>query len=274
MDKNDDIYDEFNNIRDPIPSKSDILFDYGTENFEEFKNSILADETIDNDLKQILIQSRLDIIEKFENESRLNIEKAFRSDTISILIVKLKNTNYNKININQKKYIIQQIDLWIDGYIQKIVLESEILYEIFELIREIKFLRPEICEIKIKNIFEPKNSDDFNSFVNNMETIKEQSIKEEQDRINKLEEKNNNIKCRKDLVEILIINLNKLSIIDSKTKNLKEHLNIPINKYINLETDFIEINNDEIFTKFIEFVKSIRIEKKDLIINLIKKIQN
>lgn len=284
------IMDEEDDIRAPIPSTSGILLDDGTDDFIEFKKSILADNTLEPDMKQILIQSRLDTIKKFEAKSKSNIEKAFRAGMVSILMVKLKSNEYCKINTIQKEQVLKQIDKWIDGIIKTIKLDSEILYEINGLIDEIKFVRTDFDDIKLKQIFEPKNPDDYICFIDTMETIKLQSIKEEQERINKKmeqkrleeeaekkrleeeEEKNQIMIVRKELVNVLILNLNKLSLIDKETKELKEIVIIPINNYIGLITDYIEIPSNDILTEFVKFINSIRIVKdvKEKILNLIK----
>ena len=284
------IMDEDDDIRTPISSTFGILLDDGTDDFIKFKKSILSDNTLDNDMKQILIKSRLDTIEKFESRSKFNIEKAFRVGIVSILIVKLKSNEYYKINIVQKEQVLKQIDKWIDGIIKTIKLDSEILYEINELIDEIKFMRVDFDDLKIKKIFEPKNQDDYICFVDIMEAIKVQSIKEEQERINKKleqkrleeeaeqkhleeeEKKNNIIMVRKELVDVLILNLNKLCLIDKETKQLMKNIIIPINNYVGLITDYIEIQSDDILTQFVKFINSIRIAKdtKERIINLIK----
>ena len=284
------IMDEENDIRAPIPSTSGILLDDGIDDFIEFKKSILADDTLDEDMKQILIQSRFDTIKKFEAKSKSNIEKAFRTGIVSILKVKLKSNEYCKINTVQKEQVLKQIDKWIDGTIKIIKLDSEILYEINGLIDEIKFVRTDFDDLKLKQIFEPKNSDDYICFIDTIEIIKLQSIKEEQERINKKmeqkrleeeeaekkrleeEKKNKLIKVRKELVEVLIFNLNKLSLIDKETKQLRENVIIPINNYIELISDYIEIPSDDILTQFVKFINSIRIikETKEKILNLIK----
>ena len=158
------------------------------------------------------------------------------------------------------------------------------------MIDEIKFVRTDFDDLKLKQIFEPKNSDDYICFIDTIEIIKLQSIKEEQERINKKmeqkrleeeeaekkrleeEKKNKLIKVRKELVEVLIFNLNKLSLIDKETKQLRENVIIPINNYIELISDYIEIPSDDILTQFVKFINSIRIikETKEKILNLIK----
>ncbi len=287
----EDNYDKYeDNIRAPIPSTSDILIDDTNNNFIEFQKSIMADNTLDSDMKQILIQSRLDTIKKYEEKSKSNIEKSFRAVLISILIVRLKKNEYKKINQIQKEFVLKQIDKWIDGKINIIKLDSEILYEINELIDEIKFLTINFDDLKIKKIFEPHNKDDYICFIDTMEIIKSQSIKEEQERINnKIKQKNleeetvkklqeeeekkiYNMKVRKELLQVLILNLNKLSLIEDKTKILKELILTPINNYIELVSDYIEISNNETLIEFEKFIKSIRIikETKEKILNLIK----
>jgi len=285
----DDYYDLDNNIPSPMVSKSDVLIDNGTDDFEKFKNKILSDKSIDSDMKQILIKSRMEEIEKFNTKSKNNIENAIRSGLVSPLIYKLKDIQYKKINDKQKGYLINQIEKWTDGKIHKIKLESEILYELNELIDLIKSVRIDIDEIKIKNIFEPKNVDDYICFMDTIEIIKAESIKEEQERINKKiekkrleeeqekkrieeeEKKQIQIKFRQDLLEIIIINLNKLSSVDSQTKNLKNELELPIGKFIGLESNFIELE-ENLSKQLIKFINSIRIikENKESIINLIK----
>ena len=72
---------------------------------------------------------------------------------------------------------------------------------------------------------------------------------------------------------MLILNLNKLSTYDKETKQLKGIVLSPINNYVELITDYIEISNDETLTQFVKFINSIRIVKdvKEQILNLIKK---
>lgn len=152
------------------------------------------------------------------------------------------------------------------------------MYEIYELIDDIKNIRNDIDVLKIKNIFKPKNENDYISYINTMEMIKSQSIKEEQERINKKleidrlkEEKNTQIKTRQNMLEILFINLNKLSSIDIKTKSLKNELELPINKFIELETEYVELD-ESLGEKIIKFINSIRMikENKEKLLNLIK----
>ena len=259
-------------------SKPDILIENETDEFEIFKMKILSDKTIDEDMKQILIESRKEQLYKFKSKTKNNIENALRSGIISILIVRLKNDNLVNIDVETKKFLINQIDKWIDGKIKVIKLESETMFELYELINLIKITRPDIDDVGIKKIFEPKNLDDYICYVDTMEKIKLYSIKEEQEKINKQiekakleEEKNIEIGERQKLLKVLIHNLNKLSLIDVETTNLKKDLEIYLNKFISLETNYIELNNG-LYEKICNFINSIRIsgENKKMLLNSIK----
>ena len=83
--------------------------------------------------------------------------------------------------------------------------------------------------------------------------------------------KNTKIKIRQNLLEILILNLNKLCLIDVQTKSLKNELEVPISKFIGLETDYIELN-ENLNEKINKFINSIRIikENKEKLLSLIK----
>lgn len=284
--------DDMNDIEvpKPIPSKYDVLLNDEMDEFEKFKKNIMDDDSIDKDMKRIMIKSRFDIINKHSDKNKSNIESAFRTGIASPIIVKLKDSNFNKINFQQKEHLLKQIDNWVNGKISVVRLDSEILYEIYELIDNIKSIRIDIDDLKIKKIFEPKNPNDYIEFENMMKIIKIQSIKEEEERIKrklekekmeeeerklKLEEENKRIKeieIRKNSINKFTFNLNKLSPIDIKTKLLKEQIEIHINNYLELKTEYIELNSDEIFYDLNKFINSIRMtkEEKDIILNKIK----
>lgn len=282
---NDNNYDDVQ-IHEPIALKKNILINDDEDDFEIFKQSILSDESIDNDMKQILIQSRKEQLDKIELKSKQNIEKAIRLNIISPLITKLKDNTCFELNNEQKKYIINQISRWTDGTIQKIKLESETLYALIEIIVIVKSTRVDMDDVKIKKIFEPKNQSDYLSYVDMIEEIKTQSIKEEQERINKkiekakLEEENNKakmekIKFREEITRELIMNLYRLGSIDAETKILKSNLVLPLDKFIKLEIEYIEMSQ-ELFLQTQKFINSIRItkENKENILKSIKILSN
>ena len=285
----DNFNDNFDDVRQPIPTITEKLIDDVNDNFEEFKRQIMSDNSIDNDLKEVIIKSRQEYIENFENKSKKNMERGFRSGLIVPLIIKIKSPEFKNIPEEQKSIILNNIDKWIDGYIQIVELYAEPMYQIFELIDDLKKSNKIIDSSKLKNIFIPKNYDEYIDLVNTMDIIKTQSIKEEEDRKNReqeeirlLEEEVKKIKelenikilqiqLREDKLSVFKFNLNKISLIDHETKILKEHLDLPLKNFINLESEFI-ILDIEIATKFIKFLNSIRIKKEDKehLINLCK----
>lgn len=281
--------DNFDDVRQPIPTITEKLIDDVNDNFEEFKRQIMSDNSIDKNLKEVIIKSRQEYIENFENKSKKNMERGFRSGLIVPLIIKIKSPEFKNIPEGQKSIILNNIDKWIDGYIQIVELYAEPMYQIYELIDNLKKSNKIIDSSKLKNIFIPKNYDEYIDLVNTMEIIKTQSIKEEEDRkirehekirlleeeVKKINELENikilQIQLREDKLYVLKLNLNKISLIDLETKILKEHLDLPLKNYINLESEFI-ILDIEIANKFIKFLNSIRIKKEDKenLINLCK----
>ncbi len=236
------------------------------DEFENFKNSVMLDNSIDKDMKEILIQSKKEQVEK---QNKKSIENALRANLVALLIVKLKT--YNKIELNQKKYLIEQIENWIYGKIISIKLETDTLYELNELIDQIKLSQQNIDDIKIKKIFEPKYLDDYLCFIDLMDQIKMSSIKEEHEKIEKKETmKKNEIANRQKLLEIVIHNLNKLSCFDLEIKKVKIDIEPSLNEFLNLKTTHIELEQD-VGEKLIKFIKSIRIdnENKELLLQTI-----
>lgn len=299
--KQDDIIDNTNNynnfndfeeqyVPEPIQTYTDKLIgDFETEfdDFETFKQNIISDNSIDESMKKIIIESRKDFIDKFENKVLKSAEKTMRIGITSLLIVKIKSQNNLVFNNEFKKKILEDIDKWIDGTITIIALESDQLYQLQEIIKKIEKEKKITGIEKLKNIFVPHNYSEYLDFVDFMEIIK----KEEQEKINKeleeiklleqeeirkkeIEEKNNNeIKLRESKLSILHLNLNKIGCFDKETLILKEKLFQPIKKFIDLETNTIILDNG-LYGNLLKFLNSIRIKKEDKeeIINLCENI--
>ena len=288
----DDCDDNLNNInfddgedevRHPIPSHINCLNgdDDCDEEFKQFKKDILSDKFIDNDMKQIIIQSRIEFIHNHQNKLQENAEKTIRINLIVPLKIKLKDNNYTKISIGDKEKIMILIDKWIDNRNHLLIkIESDSLYQLYELI-DLMGDENKIHDIqKIKKIFTPKNPDEFIELIEIMNVIKIQSILEENKRIQKelelkkIEEENaiklkeleknklQEIEIRREGVKLLLFNLNKMSTFDSKIKILKEILEEPIRKYCSLESKQILLGN-EIYNDTIKFINSIRINSQD-----------
>ena len=259
-------------IRAPIPTiQTRLMGDYNeTETIESFSARILNDNSIDPELKQIMIQSK---IEENQKKSKKTLEINFRIKEIKYLVNKLVDPKWNKFNIGLKKYILNQIDLWVQGDINCIVLESEPIYIINELLDDYE---EELDTIK--NIFRPKDNEDYIEYKDMMDQIKICSIKEETERIEiakkKLEKekllneekanKQNYINSRTNQTLPLVQILNKISIIDPQIKILKEKILPSITKYNELITNTIVIDI-EFYEQTIKFINSVRISKDDKI---------
>lgn len=264
------------NIRAPIPTMVDKLISYNPEDideFEIFKQKIELNDSIDPDLKEIMIQSRKDSIDKFELKSKSNIEKIMRANIICCLSAKLKLNSNNNTGITQQEnsFILFKINEWIDGNIKTIKLNSNTLYQLFQIIDIIKNERQNINSIEIKNIFEPEDYFDYISLVDTIKIINKKIAEEKIEKKKLEEEKLDKIKFRQELLSLLMLNLNKLSLFDNKIKTIKDEIEPIINKYINLEIEYIELNNES-SENLIKFLNSIRIsrENKDNILKLLK----
>ena len=271
-------------VRQPIPQKTDCLIgnviDINNENeFEMFKNQILMDNSLDSTMKQIIIDSRSDFIKRQKQKIEENTQKILKINLIVPLQIKLKDVGFNKISTKNKEKILLLIDKWVDDKINLISLDSESLYQLYELVDQIG-LEKKIKTEKIKNIFAPTNPDEFIELIEMMEIIKNQSIQEENKRIQKelelkkIQEENEikqkelellkiqEINTRNEQVKLLLFNLNKISGYDCEIKNLKNNLELPVNKYCNLETDQI-LMDENVYTNTIKFIKSIRMGLQD-----------
>lgn len=272
IDVHDDVEDE--NIRKPIPSFTEKLINDEPDDFEKFKQQIMSDDSIDPSMKQVIIQSRKEFIDNQENKTRTNAEKVIRVGLTAPLIVKIKSQQ----NLIFGKKILEQIDRWVDGKIQLIKLDSEPLFMIYEFIDELVNQKKIIESNKLKNIFAPQNPDEYVEYLDMMEVIKTQSIREEEERIKRENEKkemnernDKEIRLRETKLSVLNFNLNKLGSIDKEIYELKKQLTEPIGRFISLQTNLIELDL-ETGEKLIKFLNSIRIKKedKDMIISLYK----
>lgn len=249
----------------------------------------MSDKSIDKDMKKIIIQSRFEFIQAHENKLKENAEKANRINLVTQLKITLGQNSFTRISNENKVKIIGQIDRWIGGNINQIKIDSDSLYQIYELVDLMGIKKIIIDKQAVKNIFIPSNPDEFLELVDLMEVIKAQSLVEEADRIqkelekkkikeqnelklklleeNKLEE----IKLRQANIKLLQVNLSKMANFDPRTKNLKEKLGEPIEKYCQLENHKIILQED-IYNELVKFIGSIRIssQDKELIIGLFK----
>ena len=284
MHNNHDIFEQ-DDVRAPIPvTKTRLIGGSGGSggfdelSFEQFREQILQDPTIDHDMKQIIIASRQDFITNQEIQAKENGEKTMRLGQIVSFIARIKNKNFLSLSPGQKKYVLESIDNWIDGLIESITLESEILYQLYELIDLMGNEKKITNTTRLKEIFSPTNLDEFNEFVQMMDLVKTKSIEEEEIRIKKAQEQQQQnelaeleTKSREKILFELMMNLNKMSGFDPKTEELRNMLEIPIDNFLKLKSNFIEIDS-ETCEKTTKFIRSVRInpDNKNVIIGLLQ----
>lgn len=243
-------------FQEPIPVYEDKLLGDNQDEFELFKQEIMNDQSLDNNMKQAIINSRRDFIISHEDKFKESAERTNRISMVAILITKLKQDKLSGLNYEQKSHILNQIDKWVDGTIKQIRLEPEQLYLLYEFIEEI--------DAKLKEIFTSYNPNEYAEYVSMMDAIKAQSIEDEKRRKakelenkQKQEAKELETKSREKKISQLITKLNKMSIYDNELKELKSQLDIPIEEFTKCNTEYILLNS-EIHTKLMNFISKTR----------------
>lgn len=280
--------DDDDNVRAPIPAVRMRLVDnnvnnnnnnvFGDETIEEFEERIMNDPNIDEDMQEIMIQSRREFLEKANQFNQANrINKSTKSSAVSELY---DNDNFNnelieragKISgfvIHLKNFKNKPLRVKLENKLQDymnsstdiIKLDNEEYIEYDEFFNNIELDSDN--RDYIKKIIIPKNPDAFEEYKKIIEKSKEDYLF--------LEKKNEEKKSRSDLSNIIYGYINKLSGIDKNIMELKYKLEEPINSYNNLRTNFIFLESN-VYSDFIKFINSIRILPQDkiTILNLIK----
>lgn len=266
---------EDNEVRKAIPVQKSVLVSNPIQEFEEFKHEILSNSKIDKDMKQIMIQTRKEFIQNHQKETKFNPKIAYRSNLILELEKKLTSYTPDYIDIDNNigvdfnldnqtiKTIQLQIKKWIDGKIYEIELDYESCWKIIFLIGKLNI--KEDFKQEIINIFIPDSEELFIKYDNMMNQIiyeyefkKMEQLKQLELEKLKKEKDEKEIIRRKELVNLLVEPMVKLSFYDKKILELKEKLEEPINNFINLNTVKIVLS-EELENRLKHFVKSIRI---------------
>lgn len=273
-------------VRDPIPSKRMVLLeDAGTgtgtgtyeeelmKQFNKFKVNIRSDTRLTGKEKFMLINNAR---KEMESKIKYHEESKSRTKIIIDLKVRLSNSKLHKINSVWAKNILEKIKNWENCTVDKIILDSESLYSVYKIIDESNTCSTPI-KSSVKNIFEPYSLEDYLVYSNIMDNVLLQSV-EDQKRVleqKMIEEQRERelrdlILERGKLLEEVIKQMNKISIYDSQVKVLKDEITDSLNKYINLHTEHLIFNEITIYQKFVQFVKSIRLEQniKDNILQI------
>lgn len=254
-------------ILPPKPIIIDNILGDDADEFEKFKLEIMANPDIDDDMKNIMIESRKEnILKRIENNKK-KIEQNKRQNLVIELVSSLQKNNFKNITWDQQCQILKLINKWIEGklYQNHIMLNSPQLYIVYEQI-DLLGMKSEI-----KNIFAPLDPDDYIDYTETMEAIKINLVEEEKKRVmmelerEELEKKRmSEIELRKNKTLQFITLLNKMSVFDPNVKNIKLELELSksIEKYVELETDYIIITPN-LYEQIINFIKTIRMSEND-----------
>ncbi len=248
------------NIRAPLPNRRFNLYDpYDGESIEDYVRKINNDNSIDREMKDILIQSRreflgLDSPIQDADMSILNNEIIVRASKVSVL-VELFDKNQEIKNILQEK-----MNMFIGLSFDFIKLEPPDYIKVFELIDNSNFGIESIRYFKEKII-----PYDIN-LLNEYKIVLEKTKKEHEEKIkNQIE-----IEKRTQNVKVFNIYICKLKF-DPSINELARKLQPKIDDYIGLKTQVIELDSSsELSSEFGKFIRSIRIKDADL--NIISQI--
>lgn len=243
-------YEEY--VRPPIePIKTRMICE--EDDFEEFKNKIMEDDTIDIEIKNIMISSRKEYIDNHKKKITFNNLIAERSSIFTSFLIKLNQMVPDNSCISENQSMIEnRINKYVEGKLENIILEFEIFYEVICIIEllEITLDKKE----KLSKVFQVKDVVEYNDY----KMIIELSKKDYQELENKKklndEEKNN----RKNLLDNLLKELKRFSLLDTKIMSLKETLEPSFIKFISLESNYIQIMSEDILNELKKFIRNSR----------------
>lgn len=267
-----------------------ILFKEENE-YINLKKKIMSDNTIDNQMKSILLQSKKEYLDnlkkKINSQNDSNIKQDLNglnlSPELNDLLREfnkkcLKSNNYK----NHKDLLLKKIINYNEKKIDVIYLEFEMCWDIYKIINNKIFDLNK--KKKLFELFKPSNEEEYNNYVKIIEISKrehEKKLKKEKEENLKIKEKEKMIKIneekkkieiinRKKVISILQNHFNKLSFCDDEIKQIQNESNDSIIKYLNLETEFIQLDN-QLHSRFNKFIDSVRIspeEKKYLLMSI------
>jgi hypothetical protein len=260
---NFDFDDDDDNVREALPIIKDKMLNID-EDYNEFKQSLLLNNDLDEDMREILLKSRYEYIENFSTKNKFNPDVAKKSEILKIFSCELlKKSQKDSIFNNLQKKVDKKMNDYIDGTIKEIKLDFEYYYEVENMINEllISFDKKE----KLFNIFKPDNRQEYINYKMIIDISKQEAIELEKEKKDLEEEKIR----RNTIINPLLVNLKKLSKFDTSTKILIEKIENSINDYLGLKTEKI-ILDDMLRDDLVKFIKSIRmtLDEKNTIISL------
>lgn len=246
------------NVRAPIANRRLNLCDpYDGESIEDYVRKINNDNTIDQEMKDILIQSRREFLglnkPTLESDmSILNNEIIVRASKVSGL-VELFDKNPEIKNILHEK-----LNMFIGLSFDYIKLEPPEYIKVFELIEKSNF------GLEVTRYFKEKIIPYDIQLLNEYKIVLEKTKREQEDRIrNQIE-----IENRTRNIQVFNMYIGKLKL-DPVISKLAKTLEPKIDDYVTLKSPVIELGS-ELTIEFGKFIRSIRIKESDL--NIIKQI--
>lgn len=276
-------------IRAPIPVKMGKLLDDDEDEeqeFEIFRIGIMNDSTLDNYIKQALIESKRESIDKKKNSKLIKEKKIEKIRPF----IDLLNSKFDELASETREILQKKIYNWVDSTESEnsqIQLNSEIMYNIFDFIDSIeeketnkeRALSIEKLKYKIHTIFVPYDISDYIEYCKLMEGIKIKSKLDEEERLENVRRQEElkrqeelerqeeeericrEINLRTELFSQFKIILNRIALCDKNIETIKNQISISIDQFIQLEINQIELE-PEIYTNLNKFICSIRIDKK------------
>lgn len=240
------------NVRAPLANRRLNLYDpYDGQSIEDYVRKINNDNTIDQEMKDILIQSRREFLGlhksiKESDMSILNNEIIVRASKVSGL-VELFDSNPEIKNILHEK-----MNMFIGLDFDYIKLEPPEYIKVFELIEKFNF------NIETLRYFKEKIIPYDLQLLNEYKLVIEKTKREQEEIINKSIE----IESRTRNVQVFNIYICKLKL-DPAINKLAKSLEPKIEDYITLNTSIIQLDS-ELSLELGKFIRSIRIKDSDL----------
>jgi hypothetical protein len=239
------------NVRAPLPARQMNLMDpFGSESLEQYITRINADNTIEPDMKTILIQSRkeyLGIDDSPVDESVFSNELIIRADKFC----KFTSELTKKSGLRNK--ILDKINNFLSLKTDRIKLEPAEYLETIAIIDNSNLEQANAHYLK--TVIIPIDTGALEEY----KLILELSKKEEENRLNKARER----EFRQMNMGVFSQYINRLIKFDKQTELLFQEIEPSINKYIDSQTDKVVLN-EETFSKFRQFISSIRVKSEHI----------
>jgi hypothetical protein len=240
------------NIRAPLPNQRLNLADpYNGESIEQYIQRINSDNTIDNDMKDILIQSRREFLGLDKPIGQ--VDMSFMDNQIIVRATKVsKVAELFKTNQRLKQILCDKLDKFVNLTIDLMKLEPNEYIYVFEIINTNTFDSENYTYLK--SIIVPYDQRVLEEYIQVIESSKREQ--EKQDNIRKeVESRNEKFKVFNQYIMRLKL--------DPYVSSLSNDIYPSVQRYLNLETNFVELDS-ELKNKITKFISSTRIKPEHI----------